>query len=77
MLSRILMFLQEVQLEYEETQPDWRKTYASVDLMNSVRAKAGSGEAALMPPIFAAQELAFMESLTKTGGRARNRFLSD
>lgn len=61
LLSRVLMFLQEVMLEYEETLPDWRKTPEAVGLMNTVRSMLAAGEASMTPPPFTDRELEFIE----------------
>jgi hypothetical protein len=61
LLSNVLMFLQEVMLEYEETLPDWRKTNESTDLMNTVRSMLATGEATMTAPAFNDQQLQFIE----------------
>jgi len=62
-LSRILLYLQEVTLEYEQTIPDWRSSDIDIDLMNSVRAKLAAAESLLVPPTFTEQESLFLQSI--------------
>jgi hypothetical protein len=57
------MFLQEVLLEYEETNPDWSNSGSEVLMMSDVRTKLAAAEAALVPPVFTEQESLWLQEM--------------
>jgi hypothetical protein len=57
------MFLQEVLLEYEETNPDWSNSGSEVLMMDDVRTKLAVAEAALVPPVFTEQESLWLQEM--------------
>ncbi len=63
LLSVVLMFLQEVLLEYEETATDWRTNDQDIALMLSVRAKLGASVGSNTPPAFTTQELEYIDAI--------------
>jgi hypothetical protein len=62
-LSKNLMFLQEILLEYELTNPDWRSSDADVALMADLRAKMAAAEATLTSPTLTETESMWLQEI--------------
>ncbi len=65
-LSELLIFLQQLLLEYEMTEPDWRSSQSDINMMADVRAKLAASEATQTKPVFTEAESLWLQEMLIT-----------